>query len=325
MKILKILTRPPRRARDTYFVILLVGVLSFGFTAFAVEQAGQDIAVLKAGVGARPLGMGSAFTAIADNADAPYWNPAGLSQVKISELTTMQTKLSTDTDYYYVSYTRPFFKGALGVSWIQVGLGNILQTASPEGWPNEVRTLGVFTYFSNAYFISYGADLVKDKLAFGLTFKYLTSDMSTIAEGKATGFSLTPGVLYRPIKELSIGAKLDEVLNYQRWGTGTVEQAPAKLRLGLAYKIGSPVSGLWSTVLSADISQILRYGYTPEFCLGAEYNFADSIFFRAGYSDSTMSAGAGFRVKHAEVNYAYVTQTALSKENVHRISLSGRW
>ena len=37
----------------------------------AQGQAGQDIATLKAGVGARPLGMGGAFTAIADNADAP--------------------------------------------------------------------------------------------------------------------------------------------------------------------------------------------------------------------------------------------------------------
>ncbi len=29
--------------------------------------------------GARPMGMGGAFTAVADDANAPYWNPAGLA------------------------------------------------------------------------------------------------------------------------------------------------------------------------------------------------------------------------------------------------------
>lgn len=39
-----------------------------------------------------------------------------------NEITTMQTKLLTDADYYYVSYIGPAWGGTLGVSWIQVGL-----------------------------------------------------------------------------------------------------------------------------------------------------------------------------------------------------------
>ena len=32
-------------------------------------------------IGARPLGMGGAFVAIADDINAVYWNPAGLTQL----------------------------------------------------------------------------------------------------------------------------------------------------------------------------------------------------------------------------------------------------
>jgi long-subunit fatty acid transport protein len=94
-------------------ILFVIWILSFNCFAVDTGQAGLDIAVLKAGVGARALGMGSAFTAVADNADAPFWNPAGLSRIKDNEITAMQTKLSTDADHYYVSYVTPLFGGGL--------------------------------------------------------------------------------------------------------------------------------------------------------------------------------------------------------------------
>ncbi|MEM4188727.1 MAG: PorV/PorQ family protein, partial [Candidatus Hadarchaeum sp.] len=287
-------------------------------------QAGQDIAVLKAGVGARALGMGGAFTAVADNVDAPYWNPAGLGWVASNEITTAQTKLSTDADHYYLSYVRPAFGGTLGVSWIQVGLGDIQQTPTDEVVRrnnNEVPVLGIFSYFSNAYMLSYGKK-VNDYVSIGLTGKYLTSDMFGISGGQAWGYSVTPGILLKPripnIKNMMIGLKLDELINAQQWGTGTVENVPPKFRLGLAYKAPNP--GLFSV----DVSQILRSGYTPELSAGYEWS-SGGLSLRLGYTDGGLTAGAGFATGHARVDYAYVTQRALSKDNVHRLSLSGVW
>jgi len=230
-------------------------------SVFAQGQAGQDIAILKAGVGARPLGMSGAFTAIADNADAPYWNPAGLGMINKNEITTMQTKLSTDADHYYVSYIRPALGGSLGVSWIQVGLGSITETSKEVDDNNEVQNISIFSYFSNAYLLSYGKELT-DRISVGLTTKYLTSDMFQIEKGQAYGYSVTPGILLRPTKRLSIGLKIDELLNQQKWGTGTLEQVPPKLRLGLAYR--SPNPGLFAV----DVSQILRSGYAAAASVG---------------------------------------------------------
>lgn len=296
--------------------LILFFVFCFMSSAWAAEQAGQDIAVLKAGVGARPLGMGGAFTAVADNADAPYWNPAGLGFVKKNEITTMQTKLSTDADHYYISYIRPAFGGTLGVSWIQIGLGNITETSKEVDANNEVVNLSIFSYFSNAYMLTYGRKL-NDKISIGLTTKYLTSDMF-IAEGQASGYSVTPGLLLKPANNWRLGIKIDELLNSQQWGTGTVEQVPPKLRIGLAYAKSNP------GMFAVDVSQILKSGYGAEASIGYEWS-SEGLSFRAGYADGGLTAGAGFESGHTRVDYAYVTQKDLSKENVHRISLSGIW
>ena len=322
----------------TAYCLLLTAYSLLPTISFAQEQAGQDIAVLKAGVGARALGMGSAFTAISDNADAPYWNPAGLSQINQCGATVMQFRLSTDADYYYVSYVQPIKikhspeknYGTIGISWVQVGLGDIRQTASPEGWPNEVRNLGTFSYFSNAYLLSYGYPFTEN-LSLGLTAKYLTSDMTAIRGGQAWGYSFTPGVLYKPSLNLSIGLKLDELLNAQKWGTGTVEQVPTKLRLGIGYLVtparrsSESEGGGYGLLVTADVSQILKSGYSTQGYFGAEMNFGKTLAMRLGNGDNGWTAGVGFKTENVGVDYAYVTQRALSKDNVHRVALSGWW
>jgi hypothetical protein len=265
--------------------------------------------------------MGGAFSAVADNADAPYWNPAGLAYIASSEITTMQTKLSTDADHYYVSYVQPAFGGTLGISWIQVGLGNIAQTSSEVDVHNEVQNLSIFSYFSNAYMVSYGRE-INDQVSFGLTAKYLTSDMFSISGGQANGYSITPGVLFRPVtgdrRQVTVGIKIDELVNQQTWGTNTTEPVPPKLRLGIAYR--SPNPGLFAV----DIVQTMRLGYSPELVAGYEYKH-NGLSFRVGCGDGGITAGAGFATRQARVDYAYVTQRDLSKDNVHRISLSGIW
>jgi hypothetical protein len=310
-----------------FFVLLLLTVncqlstLSYCVTG----QAGLDIAVLDAGVGARPLGMGGAFTAISDNADAPYWNPAGLSQIKQNSISAMQTKLSTDADHYYVSYVTPFMGGGLGISWIQIGMSDISQTGSSTDENNEVVNLGIFSFFSNAYLLAYGRNIT-DNLSFGVTAKYLTSDMPglTSVEGaSAWGYSVTPAILYKMSNDLVIGFKIDELVNYQKWGTDTEEIVPSKYRLGLALHTSMPLLGD-PLIIAGDVSQTNKSGYVPEGSAGAEMTMGN-IAFRVGYADTAMTGGVGLKTEHVDIDYAYVTQTSLTKDNVHRVSLTGKW
>ena len=51
-------------------------VLSFSIPAYAQKYAAEFITT---GVGARALGMGGAYVAVANVATASFWNPAGLA------------------------------------------------------------------------------------------------------------------------------------------------------------------------------------------------------------------------------------------------------
>src|SRR5207302_10246043 len=58
--------------------------------AFGKNQVGTSgAAFLKIGPGARPAAMGEAFTGVADDIHAIYWNPAGLATLRSPELTGM--------------------------------------------------------------------------------------------------------------------------------------------------------------------------------------------------------------------------------------------
>ncbi|MDD5594246.1 MAG: hypothetical protein PHG97_05865, partial [Candidatus Margulisbacteria bacterium] len=59
--------------------------------------------------------------------------------------------------------------------------------------------------------------------------------------------------------------------------------------------------------------------------LGYEGIAFKGVDYRVGYAGGGLTAGAGFAVNQARVDYAYVNQMALSRDNVHRISLSGIW
>jgi long-subunit fatty acid transport protein len=68
----------------TYLTLIaLIGLTSFGFSqsAFDAIRIVQD----EMGFGARALGMGGAYTCVANDYSAIYWNPAGLADVKYSE------------------------------------------------------------------------------------------------------------------------------------------------------------------------------------------------------------------------------------------------
>lgn len=57
------------------FVMIILNV--FWIACFASIAWGASI-----GQGARAVGMGGAYTAVADDGYAPYWNPAGITQIK---------------------------------------------------------------------------------------------------------------------------------------------------------------------------------------------------------------------------------------------------
>ena len=103
-----------KHLRLSLFIILLASSEVFG--------AFQDI-----GTGARPLGMGGAFVAIADDANTVLYNMAGLTQLESSEFTAMYAALfqgmqEDNIGNSFVSYAMPAGKfGTFGLSGLMLG------------------------------------------------------------------------------------------------------------------------------------------------------------------------------------------------------------
>src|SRR5262245_14656355 len=92
-------------------VMALLLVLSCSPTVLRADDDGLGkgaASYLGLGMGARALGLGGAYTAVAADASAIYWNPAGLSEMEHMEFFSGSASMDFDRSYYYTSFVFPF-------------------------------------------------------------------------------------------------------------------------------------------------------------------------------------------------------------------------
>ncbi|TPW19000.1 MAG: hypothetical protein FD126_3126, partial [Elusimicrobia bacterium] len=65
---------------------------------------------LRIGVGARPVAMGEAYAALSDDANAVFYNPAGLAVLERQEVTMMHNKFFEGVSQQYGAYAYPHWK-----------------------------------------------------------------------------------------------------------------------------------------------------------------------------------------------------------------------
>ena len=68
------------------------------------------------GTGARALGLGNAFTGIADDFTAVWWNPAGLGQIKKFELTGGFNHFNYSDDATFLGNTTNYSNSATNLN-----------------------------------------------------------------------------------------------------------------------------------------------------------------------------------------------------------------
>lgn len=116
-----------RRFQTPLFLAVIVLSLAAS-TAHATKYAGE---FLKIPVGARAIGMGGAFTAIADDATAPYWNPAGMIYLPYREVILQHSeRFGSLLNHDFASGVIPLGgpagrQGAIGISMIRLATDDI--------------------------------------------------------------------------------------------------------------------------------------------------------------------------------------------------------
>lgn len=86
-------TRREKRIFIALILSLIPQLLIFN-PSYGAGEGTTGAAFLKDWGGGKPVAMGETYSAISDDATAPYWNPAGLTLIKGKELSTMYTWVS---------------------------------------------------------------------------------------------------------------------------------------------------------------------------------------------------------------------------------------
>lgn len=274
------------------------------------------------GVNARALAMGKAYTALANDASAPYWNPAGLGQLNWKEATFLYANLFSGTSLSYLGYAHPFLeRNVLGLSWISLGTGDIEKT--------DVfgDVLGNFSDKENTYYISY-ARKIGEKFDAGTNIKIITQDIDIYS---AFGYGIDLAGMYYPMKELSVGATLQNVLRPRLKLKDEPDDFPMNFKLGTAVKLFDQ-----KLVYALDLDYL---NLLPKKSLyesgsgkslfkwhtGIEYSYPvklATLAVRAGVDYKEVSAGFGISTRYFDFNYAVGLHEL---DTTHRLSINARF
>jgi hypothetical protein len=113
-----------------------IAVLLTAAPAGATKYAGE---FMKIPVGARAIGMGGAFSAVADDATSPYWNPAGMVYLPYREAFLQHAEqFGSLVSHNFGGYVLPLKgqgdrRAALGFTATWVGVSDIPITPRPGG------------------------------------------------------------------------------------------------------------------------------------------------------------------------------------------------
>lgn len=297
-----------------FIIIPLLVFLSPLFAYTTEGEGGYAGAYIRIGAGARPLGMGGAFTALSDDATASYWNAAGLGQIKDPQLALMYSSMSMDRMLNLATYAQPLDGiGTFGASWLNYGVRDI------DGRDMAGRPTGNFNDSENAFLLSFGKGL-SPSLFIGSSFKYL---YHKLASQQATGYGFDVGVMLKIGEKIRIGGKIQDIASKIKWNTGskTEEKFPIVTILGISItpqKI--PVK------VSADVEK--NANQNVGYHIGSEYWIIPSIAARAGFNRNHITAGGSVVIPissvHLQLDYVFAPD-ALQQSPTHKMAMIVRF
>jgi len=274
--------------------LALIMVLS----ALAVADGIGAFSAFKSGIGARALAMGGAFVAVADDATASLWNPAGLALLEDTRLAGMSTDLyGMGITHQYVGAVTTFANLGIGLGWERASIGGQIINDGVLGQ--------AFTWVEQAIIGSLATN-VMDIAMVGANVKYYMAD-SGLGDS-ASGFGFDLGLMVGLGDMFVIGVNAMDLGGTPiDWSGGATDVVSGLYKAGLAMKLADD-----KLVLAADVDfDGLALGDTH---VGVEFQLIDELALRGGvvltndFQDYYFAVGAGINVAGLYVDAAYVLE-----------------
>jgi hypothetical protein len=265
-------------------------------------------------VGARAVGMGGGFAAVADDPTALYWNPAGITQSPGASAAYSFSAMFAGMTHNFAGVTFPLGESyKAGVSAIAYGSEDIDVTTmfrqEGTGEKYQVRDLALGLTF---------AGQLTEQFSFGVTGKFVNI---ALAQQTASGVAFDIGTLYKPgILGMSLAFAVENLSSpFKFTGNGIVRSGGVDPTTGSqlpdqqleATQTSLPLTfraGVASNVLEGDetnkllLASEFSTGLRNEFVsLGAEYTWNNLVSARAGYqfgSTDAFGLGGGVGIRY---------------------------
>jgi len=326
-------------------ILVIANINANASKLIKAKYAGEFMAT---GVDARSLGMGGSFVAIAEGISAGYWNPAGLSNLMFPQVVGMYAeRFAKIVNFNYGAFGIPASTNStLAFSFLRLGVDDIPITALPNPDlalgdsyvdPNTGATYLNTPYVARtvndaewAFYLSY-AKKTSELFSWGVNIKAVTKQ---VGDNSAYGLGFDIGLLYRLFPKMNVGVNFQDITTtLLAWDTGRREAITPTLKTGIAYFWDIPaISSRFIPAMDVDIrfenrqfaSQFNLDRISFDSHIGLEYAFKNVIALRVGAPDvGNFTAGAGIRLKHLEVDYAFLDYDELG--DTHRISIKLTW
>ena len=321
--------------------ILVMGFLLIGMSVCVFGEGVDSGAFARDGIGARAWGMGGAFVAIADDASAGFWNPAGISYLDGYHLGGTYFFGRFDTPGLKSQdlslLVRPIQTGSLaslglGITWVNVHI---------SGLENTENDGGTFSY-DKSLFLASGSwrfDFAEEwSASAGVNVKYSReSTPSLVTSGLAIGSGLGVDLAFLckgafgdiPV---SIGIVSTDTLETTVHWRGTASNP--KNYVPWITKVGATALFFdGKLLLAGDVnlsplaphSDLFRHSELDQIHVGIEFSPVSQLAVRGGlivWRDRTnrLSAGFGIALWGLTIDYAYVKDSSDLGGDTHILS-----
>jgi hypothetical protein len=289
-------------------------------------------------VGARPAGLGGAYTAVSDDVYSVYYNPAGLARIKRMEFSAQYTKLHVGLDdgssigNSFIGVATPVKIdekdwGTVGFSWLQFNLTNLYQENTMTLSYSKKNLVGKLDAGMNIKSMSLAYTQTDE------TMHYYDNDGNVASHGQDSLFAQHG--YGKTMLDFDIGFQYQLYKNYKLGFSAvnltqpnvSLENTPG-VNLNTIYKIGGVHTGddysIGIDMLTTNFNNTSdwRTAIAGEKKLGSGLSLRTS--FGIGSRDYlNFSWGIGYKTEEIQIDYALLYPLTGIKETLgsHRVSL----
>lgn len=314
----------------------IIVLLSLCFGGLHAGRYAGDFMMIGAGV--RPLGMGGAFAAVANDGSAIYWNAAGIAQIRNTEVTAMHAFLYNGLAAYDnislckalpnevtigFNVTRltiddiPYFdeKYLIGTNVDQrINNSSLHLPGVPDG---KFKSIDDLYQFAFAKHLHYDANLgwlffaVPFDFYFGGNIKFIKR---TIKDKLGTGTGVDLGVMvktdlatlfdYESMGDISLGVNFQDVSGTDiSWDTETEHRDEILFNSKVGVAITQPIP-IFKSTLTLAYDRDYVYNGTDHY--GIEWNYNSKAALRTGVYAKNFTCGASVKVYGIDLDYALI-------------------